>query len=54
MQERLGKPTQSMTTASDQIQAIKIQCLEAASNNCIILLDLSTNSKIGQTFLSFS
>ncbi|KAJ4212558.1 hypothetical protein NW759_011595 [Fusarium solani] len=48
MQERLGKPTQSMTTASDQIQAIKIQCLEAASNNCIILLDLSTNSKIAK------
>ncbi|KAL2681054.1 hypothetical protein Neosp_008657 [[Neocosmospora] mangrovei] len=48
MQERLGKPTQSMTTASDQIQAIKIQCLEAARNNCIILLDLSTNTKIAK------
>ncbi|KAM0435903.1 hypothetical protein ACHAPT_002795 [Fusarium lateritium] len=48
MQERLGKPTQSMTTASDQIQAIKIQCLDAARNNCIILLDLATNSKIAK------
>ncbi|KAJ3518913.1 hypothetical protein NM208_g14335 [Fusarium decemcellulare] len=48
MQERLGKPTQSMTTASEQIQGIKIQSLEAARNNCIILLDLSTHCKIAK------
>ncbi|KAM5345224.1 hypothetical protein ACJ41O_011086 [Fusarium nematophilum] len=48
MQERLGKPTQSMTTASDQIQGIKIQCLDAARNNCVILSDLSAHSKIAK------
>ena len=37
---------------NEEVRMMKLQCLEAARNNCKILLDLSKHEKLGRLFLS--
>ncbi|KAH6886938.1 hypothetical protein B0T10DRAFT_575332 [Thelonectria olida] len=46
VRERFGKPAQNLNRAGNQIQAIKIHCLNAVRNSCIILKHLATHGKL--------